>query len=121
MSFLLHHLGDVAVVDVDLGQRAAVTVGFVMPAWLLFAEGLEDKKKVSVSGRLPPLSYFALAGSGDGQAKAQRMEERVEASQFGVPALRQHFVEAFAIELGFLRELRHPALRLRHVSQREEK
>ena len=43
------------------------------------------------------------------------MEVRIEASEFGVPALREHLVQAFAIERGFLGELRHAPLSLCHI------
>ncbi len=45
------------------------------------------------------------------------MQQDVETSQFGITALGKYFVEAFAIELGFLGELRHTALGRRHVSE----
>jgi len=53
---------------------------------------------------------------GDGEAEAERVQEGVEAAEFGIASVRQHAVETLAVELGRLGQLRDAALRFGDVS-----
>ena len=53
---------------------------------------------------------------GDGEAEAERAQERVEAVEFGVASIGEHAVQAFAVELGRLGELRDSTLSFGDVS-----
>ncbi len=66
----------------------------------------------SISARRIPL---------DAKAKPERVQERLQAAKFRVPALGEHTVEALPVELGGLRQRRESALwGASHVAERQQ-